>query len=81
MKAIVTVKLKRPWIHHNPRDKKTGRCPLCERKDGKYEYRTCTDTTGSHHSYIEEGENREETYQKAKKKYGHVTRVEVIHDS
>jgi len=70
MKAIVTVKLPRN-PKHDPRNKKTGQCPLdinvC-----------CTDVTGSHHSYIETGENEAEIRQKAREKYGHVTRTEVI---
>lgn len=78
MKAIVTVKLPRN-PKHNPRNKQIGICPLCsisERKAGMG--RLCTDVTGSHHSYIEEGKNRLDIFCKAKAKYGHITRVEVI---
>lgn len=40
---LVTVKLaKNP--EHNPRDKKTGPCPV----NGK----TCTDVTGAHHTFL-----------------------------
>ncbi len=105
MRAIVTVKLSRN-LHHNPHNKKTGRCPLSiESKHYEYKYfcgipigtpekpiagspflvqdsntfiRTCTDTTGSHHSYVEEGTSVEDITRKAKAMYGHVTRVEVF---
>jgi len=77
MKAIVTVKLNRPHIHHDPRNKQHGKCPLTP--EGKYW--SCTDITGSHHSYIEEGENRDEIRTKAEIKYGHITRIEVIPDA
>lgn len=70
MKAIVTVKLPRN-PRHNPRNKVTGMCPLKENG-------VCTDITGSHHSYIEEGEDRFEIYWKARQKYGHVTRIELV---
>jgi len=71
MQAIVTVKLPiNP--KHNPRNKKTGKCPVTQW--------LCTDVTGSHHSYIESGENRAEIYWKAKVRFGHVTRVEVIEE-
>ena len=71
VKAIVTIKLKRN-INHDPQHKKTGRCPI--------QNCICTDITGSHHSYIETGENRDEIIGKARKKWGHVTRIEVIND-
>ena len=69
MKAIVTVKLKKNPFH-NPRDKKTGNCPI--------QNCICTDITGSHHSYIETGKDRDEIIQKAEQKWGHVTRIEII---
>lgn len=71
MKAIVTVKLPRN-PHHNPQRKRSGRCPLINR--------FCTDVTGSHHSYIETGKDRWDIERKVKKKYGHVTRIEVTED-
>lgn len=69
MRAIVTVKLKRN-VKYDPRNKKTGRCPIRNN--------LCTDITGSHHSYIEEGKNRNEIFWKARQKWGHVTRIEVL---
>ena len=75
MKAIVTVKLPRN-PKHNPRNKKTGICPLCDL--GLHVVRMCTDKTGSHHSYIEEGMNVKDIETKAKNLFGHVTRIEVI---
>jgi len=69
MKAIVTIKLPRN-PRHNPRNKQTGRCPI--------KNTPCTDITGSHHSYIEEGKDIKDIKEKAKKKWGHVTRIEVI---
>ena len=82
MKAIVTVKLHRN-LKHNPRNKQTGRCPLF---GPPYHYplfksmeglNICTDITGSHHSYIETGENEKEIRELAEKKFGHVTRIEI----
>jgi len=70
MKAIVTVKLPRN-PKHDPRNKKIGKCPLKENK-------LCTDVTGSHHSYIEEGKNRQDIWFKANHKYHHITRIEPI---
>lgn len=70
MKAIITVKLKRN-PQHDPHNKQSGKCPLKENM-------LCTDITGSHHTYIEEGETRAEIMWKAKHKYGHVTRIEEI---
>lgn len=68
MKAIVTIKIdKRPG--HDPSNKQIGMCPCSN---------TCTDMTGQHHSYVEEGDTLEEIEKKAKKKYSHVTRIEVI---
>lgn len=69
MKAIVTVKLqKNP--QHDPFRKQVGVCPVSGL--------ICTDVTGEHHSYIEEGAYIDEIMAKAKQKYRHVTRVEVI---
>jgi len=70
VKAIVTVKLYRPSVKHNPRRKLSGRCPI--------QSVLCTDITGSHHSYIETGETLKEIKVKAITKWGHVTRVEVM---
>lgn len=71
MKAIVTIKYPRN-PYHDPRNKKTGNCPI----NG----RLCTDTTGSHHSYIEEGLNLKDIKKKAYKKFNHVTRIEIIEE-
>jgi len=95
MKAIVTVKLKRPWIHHNPRNKQTGKCPLFNIQNefgslAPYPLGICTDVTGSHHCYIETGKDIDEIEEKANSILttlykrgliidGHITRVEVIH--
>lgn len=70
MKAIVTVKLPRN-PKHNPKRKLTGNCPL----SGNC---ICTDTTGSHHSYVETGDNHTEIKLLAQKKYGHITRIEIM---
>jgi len=69
--AIVTVKLPRN-PRHDPRNKRIGNCPI------HTERRTCTDVTGSHHSYIERGATMDEIITKAQTKFGHVTRVEEI---
>jgi hypothetical protein len=74
---LVTVKLpKNP--EHNPRDKKTGPCPV----DGK----PCTDVTGEHHTFLVDldghtldgkdvdAEDVREIYQGLY----HVTRVETV---
>lgn len=68
MKAIVTIKLPRN-PKHNPRNKKSGWCPINPQKH-------CTDITGSHHSYIQEGLNMEDIRNKARAKYDHITRIE-----
>lgn len=70
MKVIVTVKLRRN-PNHNPSNKKTGMCPL---DNGKI----CTDITGSHHSYVTEGESTMQIRKDAEKRYGHVTRIEEL---
>jgi len=70
MRAIVTVKLPR-HARHNPRNKKSGWCPINLQ-------RWCTDTTGSHHSYIQEGVNLEHIEELAREKYSHITRIEAI---
>lgn len=73
----MTIKLSKKYLReigyypHNPRNKKEGKCPL----DMKTH---CTDITGSHHSYIEEGINVQDIEAIALIKYGHVTRVEVL---
>lgn len=68
MKAVVTVKLPRN-PKHDPRNKKSGWCPINTKV-------WCSDTTGSHHSYVEEGLNQREIEEKAKKKFKHITRIE-----
>jgi len=80
MKAIVTVKLPRN-SNHDQRNKKTGKCPLFRPPYLPFEVQgefPCTDITGSHHSYIEYGESLMEIRQTAEKKFGHVTRIEVL---
>jgi len=80
MRAIVTVKLPRN-PKHDPRNKITGKCPLFKKPFVPFEYVgdfICTDVTGSHHSYIETGKDLEQIKNRAKSKYGHVTRVEVL---
>jgi len=72
MKAIVTVRLPRN-PKHNPRNKQAGTCPLVS--VGNFR---CTDVTGSHHSYLETGIDLEEIERKARAKYNHITRIEVI---
>lgn len=73
MKAIVTVKLPRD-PKHNPQNKKTGVCPISGNV-GKLIW--CTDTTGSHHSYVESGFSVEEIKRNIKKKaFRHITRIE-----
>lgn len=63
---IVTVKLpKNP--EHNPRDKKTGLCPM---------HYQCTDVTGEHHSYLTFAKDAQRAREVAEKVYGHVTRIE-----
>lgn len=70
-KYLVTVKLpKNP--EHNPRDKKTGPCPV----NGL----PCTDVTGEHHTVLVklddvDAEGVREIYQAV---YTHVTRVETV---
>ena len=72
MKAIVTVRLPRN-PKHDPRNKQGGDCPLT--KTLGY-YTSCSDKTGEHHSYIEEGVNMDDIWQKAETKFKHVTRTE-----
>ena len=69
MKAIVTVKLERN-PKHNPHNKVIGDCPL-------YENTKCSDVTGEHHSYLEEAEDENMIWVKARRRYKHITRVEV----
>ena len=64
MQYIVTIKLpKNP--NHNPRDKKTGACPLSSE---------CTDVTGEHHSGLVTFEELEGMRDSGV----HITRVEKI---
>lgn len=83
MKAIVTVKLPRNKAH-NPRNKKTGKCPLCNiaQKKGYRNFKgiICTDITGTHHSYRDEGEDLKEIENRAHYLFGHVTRIEWINE-
>ena len=74
MKAIVTVRLpSNP--DHDPRNKKSGKCPLFKEYAGSF---LCTDITGSHHSYIEYGEDLKRIREKAERRFGHITRIEVL---
>lgn len=78
MRAIVTVKLPRN-PKHDPRNKKTGKCPLFTKKIQGVEIQgsfLCTDVTGSHHSFIEYGEDLQEIEEKVRVKFGHITRIE-----
>jgi len=78
MKAIVTVKLPRN-PSHNPRDKKKGICPLFEVDRIKFmEPRICTDITGSHHSFIAEGDSEKDIIKEVTYRFGHITRIEII---
>jgi len=70
MLAIVTVKLTRNPIH-NPRNKISGSCQIP--RNG-----LCTDITGSHHSYIEEGRSVAGIRRIAQKRWSHITRIEVL---
>lgn len=77
MRAIVTVKFDgiRPEFDENGKIQKvSGVCPI------KYPLTTtyCTDVYGKHHSYIENGNDLADIKRKAKEKFGHVTRIEVI---
>ena len=72
MKAIVTVKIKaKP--DHNPRVKQSGTCPI-----GENAGQVCTDTSGGHHSFIEEGNSIFEIKGKVQRRGHHVTRIEEI---
>lgn len=62
---VVTVKLPRD-PNHDPRNKKTGKCPVSEH---------CTDVTGQHHSFVVVGDADLEW---AKETYEHITRVERV---
>lgn len=67
---LVTVKLpKNP--EHNPRDKKTGPCPV----NGK----SCTDVTGEHHTFLADvdGVSAEDLREMYRGLY-HVTRIETV---
>ena len=72
MKAIVTIKITRN-PKHDPHRKRVDWCPLYEGKKV-----LCSDSTGEHHSYIETGNTMGDILNRAKGKYGHVTRVEVF---
>ena len=72
MKAIVTVKIK-AQSNHNPSVKQTRKCPIGE-NIGKL----CTDTTGGHHSFIEEGSGIFEIRGKVHRRGYHITRIEEI---
>jgi len=74
MRAIVTVRLPRNYSH-NPLYKKTGVCPLSLIVKGVTQ---CTDVTGEHHSYIQEGEDLTDIESKARAKFDHITRIETI---
>jgi hypothetical protein len=76
MKAIATVKLPRN-PKHNPSNKVKGECPL-SKQIGVSIY--CSDATGEHHSYIEEGKTIAEIEDKAKRKFGHITRIEILEE-
>ena len=69
IKAIVTIKLKKNK-DHNPHNKKTGYCPIT--------HEVCTDITGEHHSYIETGSSKKHIELKVRKKWRHITRIEII---
>jgi len=69
IRAIVTVKLERN-PNHNPQRKEIGLCPVT----GKI----CTDKTGQHHSYIDEGTSLFDIETRAITRYKNVTRIEVI---
>ena len=73
MKAIVTIKLEYLPIRKATNNKVSGGCPLLPN-------RFCTDMTGNHHSYIEEGKDIDDISQHANKKHGHITRIEVIQE-
>lgn len=81
MRAIVTVKLPRN-PEHDPSNKKTGKCPLFTEKYQGIELQgsfVCTDVTGSYHSYIEHGKDKQEIVSNVKRKFGqdiHITRIE-----
>ena len=70
MEAIITIRLKRN-LNHNLKDKIKGKCPIINNNE-------CSDVTGEHHSYIETGNSLKEIEIKAKNKYSHITRMEVI---
>lgn len=78
MRAIVTVRLPRN-SQHDPRNKKTGKCPLFRPPFTSFEMQgtfTCTDVSGEHHSYIEHGNDLDDIRKKAEAKFKHITRIE-----
>lgn len=67
---LVTVKLPKNPVH-NPRKKLFGACPA----NGE----PCTDITGEHHTFLVRSmDGMDVVMQKAREKYGHVTRVESV---
>ena len=71
MAYIITISLKQSKKEeklHNPRNKKSGKCPLL----GNY----CSDITGKHHSFLE----TKLTLGEIKKEYKefHITRIEEV---
>jgi hypothetical protein len=78
MKAIVTLRFQTN-ANHDPKNKVTGECATYH--EIMNPNKTCTDSTGAHHSYIETGETLNEIKEKAMGKFPdalHVTRVEVV---
>lgn len=72
MRAIVTVKIE-PQLEKTNLEKQAGSCSL--------QYNSlCTDVEGKHHSFLCEGESVDRILREVGKKYGHITRVEVIKD-
>jgi hypothetical protein len=56
---------------HDPRNKKTGKCPAGEGQ--------CTDRTGEHHTFLVRSTlSTSQVLDLAREKYGHVTRVELV---
>ena len=65
---LVTVKLpKNPA--HNPRDKRTGPCPVNVTE-------VCTDTTGEHHTIVVHGSDVEDVSTFVRERFAHITRLE-----
>ncbi len=76
MLGIVTIRFPRN-SKHNPQRKIMSSCPFSK---------SCSDSTGEHHSYLERGEDMNEIWAKARKKLqdlriektAHITRVEAV---